>query len=272
MTARFTSAFFPAPIPPNDCIQQKRLREFDFAIAQVLVALHIQASKLHCTLFLTGRLIQLAWKKDVAPNLSPATVRQRDSYIRIHVLPVFAKEAPHALDVRALQRFATNLQNDLSPKTVKNILEAIFAVMRYTNKCGIKTTPVSFSDLTIVDEEAPEPPYFTSEQVHQIIKAARQPYKTMFALPSVMGARAGELLALTVPDLDFHRRTIRVNKSAADLTRQVRKPKTKKCVALLPMPSYLEPMLRNYLRRYWKNKGSTPLSGAAEERICHVAK
>jgi hypothetical protein len=48
-----------------------------------------------------------AWKKDVAPQLSPATVRQRESNLRIHVLPVFAKDAPHALDVPALQRFAS---------------------------------------------------------------------------------------------------------------------------------------------------------------------
>ena len=59
-------------------------------------------------------------------------------------------------------------------------------------------------------------------------------------------------MALTVPDLDFHRKTIRVNKSADDLTRQVRQPKTKKSVALLPMPSYLEAMLREYLRYHWK--------------------
>ena len=42
-----------------------------------------------------------AWKKDVAPQLSPATVRQRESYLRIHILPVFAKSATHALDVRS---------------------------------------------------------------------------------------------------------------------------------------------------------------------------
>ena len=37
-----------------------------------------------------------AWKKDVAPQLSPATVRQRESYLRTHGLPAFAKEALHA--------------------------------------------------------------------------------------------------------------------------------------------------------------------------------
>ena len=74
----------------------------------------------------------------------------------------------------------------------------------------------------------------------------------MFALASLMGARAGELLALTMSDLDFERKTTRVNKSADDRTKVVRQPKTKKSVALLPMPSSLEPLLRNYLKHHWK--------------------
>ncbi len=192
------------------------------------------------------------WKKDVAPQLSPATVRQRESYLRHHVLPVFATEAPHTLDVPVLQRFATSLQNDLSSKTVINVLGTIFAVLRYAKKRKMRTSEVSFSDLTLRKPEPPERPFFTSEQVGRIIAVADEPYKTMFALASIMGARAGELMALTVPDLDFHRKTIRVNKSADDRTRMVRQPKSKKSVALLPMPSYLEAMLRDYLNHHWK--------------------
>ena len=207
-----------------------------------------------------------AWKRDVAPQLSPATVRQRDSYFRVHVLPAFAKEAPHALNVPALQRFATSLQTSLSSKTIINILEAIFAVLRYAKKCGMRTAPVSFSDLTIRDQEVSERPYFTSEQVGQIIRIAKEPYKTMFALASVMGARAGELLALTVSDLDFCRKTIRVNKSTDDLTRQVRQPKTRKSVALLPMPSYLEAVLRDFLKHHWKENPNQLLFPAPRKR------
>jgi hypothetical protein len=129
-----------------------------------------------------------AWKKDVAPQLSPATVRQRESYLRTHILPAFGGEAPHALGVRALQRFATTLQNGLSPKTVINILETIFAVLRYAKKCGARTIPVSFSDLTVRESDSPERPFFTTGQVAQIISAAKEPYKTMFALASVLGA------------------------------------------------------------------------------------
>jgi hypothetical protein len=124
-----------------------------------------------------------AWKKDVAPQLSPATVRQRESYLRTHGLPAFAKEALHALDVRALQQFATTLQNNLSPKTVINILETIFAVLRYAKRCGTKTSPVSFSDLTIRNPESPERPFFTAEQVARIVRAAKGPENFLLRSP-----------------------------------------------------------------------------------------
>jgi integrase len=63
--------------------------------------------------------------------------------------------------------------------------------------------------------------------------------------------RAGEILALNISDLDFEYRTIRVNKSADDKTRQVRQPKTEYSVAYHPMPSALEESLRLYLKNAW---------------------
>jgi integrase len=63
--------------------------------------------------------------------------------------------------------------------------------------------------------------------------------------------RAGETLLLTVDDLDFNDKTVRVNKSIDDATREVRQPKTPSSVALLPMPTPLEGKLRDYLQSHW---------------------
>src|SRR5262249_36649126 len=46
-----------------------------------------------------------SWRKAIAPNLSPATVRQRESYLKTHILPRFADSAAHAIDVAAVQQF-----------------------------------------------------------------------------------------------------------------------------------------------------------------------
>jgi integrase len=77
----------------------------------------------------------------------------------------------------------------------------------------------------------------------------------LFAVAWCTGLRAGDILALTLDDLDFEQRTIRVNKSVDDSTRQVRQPKTKCSIATLPMPSALEGVLRSYIQRWTPNPG-----------------
>src|SRR5260370_12791218 len=193
-----------------------------------------------------------AWRSAVAPQLSPATVRQRESYLRTHILPKFGDAMTDSLDVPTMQQFATELQRAVSPKTIINVVGTVFSILRYAKKCRMHTADVSFRDLTLRSVEPSERPFFASEETVRIIAAAKDPYKTMFALAATTGLRAGELLALTVSDLDFRRKTVRVNKSADDNTRVIRKPKTKKSNALLPMASHLAAMLRDYLQRHWK--------------------
>ena len=93
-------------------------------------------------------------------------------------------------------------------------------------------------------------PFFTREQASLIIESAKEPYKSLFTVAWTTGLRAGELLALSRDDVDFDRKTIRVNKSADDRTREIRQPKTRNSVAMLPMPSALEARLRDYLKVY----------------------
>jgi integrase len=199
-----------------------------------------------------------AWRNAVAPHLSPSTVRQRESYLRTHIIPRFGDSAPHSLNTPALQQFATDLRKTLSRKSVANILSAIFAILDYATKCGVRVTAVSFADLQLGEAATQmDRPFFTREQAALIIDAAPEPYKTMFAVAWSTGLRAGELLALTTTDLDFNRKTVRVSKSSDDNTREIRQPKTKKSCAMLPMPSALEAMLRGYLEHHWKPNPST---------------
>jgi len=169
-------------------------------------------------------------------------------------MPRFKGDALVDIGVGELQQFATDLRKSVSGKTVVNILGAVFAVLKYAEGCGMKVAKVGFTDLQL-GSTGPETPvaFFSRDQVHDIIAAAEEPFKTLFALAWYTGCRAGELLALTLADLNFDQRTIRVNKSSDDNTREIRQPKTKASVALLPMPSALETTLRNYLLRWQPN-------------------
>jgi integrase len=194
------------------------------------------------------------WRSAIAPNLSPATVRPRESFLRTHIIPRFGRSALQEIGVGELQQFATDLRGTVSAKTIVNILSAIFAVISYAERCGMKVRKVSFTDLQLGSTTRETPvAFFTRAQATDIIATAAEPFKTLFAIAWCTGLRAGEILALTVNDLDFMHNTVRVNKSVDDSTREVRQPKTKCSIALLPMPKVLESTLRNYLLHWTPN-------------------
>jgi integrase len=199
------------------------------------------------------------WRKAIAPNLSPSTRRQRESYLRAHILPRFRDCAVQSVGVQEIQQFATDLRKSLSRKTVLNILGTVFTILDYAKKCGIRVPEIRFKDLELgADVGSISAPFFSKEQATRIIESANEPHKTIFAVAWSTGLRAGEILALTRDDIDFERKTIRVNKSSDDRTREIRQPKTRNSVATLPIPSALEATLRNYIEHDWR-KNSTGL-------------
>jgi integrase len=193
------------------------------------------------------------WRQAIAPNLCPSTVRQRESYLKNHMMPRFGRSGLAEMDVDAIQQFATDLRKVVSGKTTLNLLGALFTILDYARKCGMRVPKVGFADLQLGSNRSEESiPFFTREQAVRIIEEAREPFKTIFSLAWMTGMRAGELLALTLDDLNFDRKTLRVNKASDDTTREIRQPKTAGSIALLPMPSALEEVLRNYIQRVWK--------------------
>src|SRR5215469_340214 len=191
------------------------------------------------------------WRVAIAPNLSPATVRPRESFLRTHIMPKFGKCGLAEIGVHELQTFSTDLRKTVSYNTVFQVLATLLGVLKYAQKCGAKVQKVSFADLELGKKTAEPAPFFTRAQVIDILAIAREPFKTLFAIAWFTAMRAGEILALTVNDLNFDDRTISVSKAADDNTREVRQPKTACSTALLPMPSGLETILRNYLMN-WK--------------------
>jgi integrase len=192
------------------------------------------------------------WRTAVAPNLSPATVRAMESQLRTHILPKFGGAGLQEIGIHALQLFATDLRKKVSRTTVRHVLTTMQSIVNYAARCGQPVTRVSLKDLEIGERERVEVPFFTKTQAHQIIETAKEPFKTLFALAFNSGLRAGEILALTVSDLNFVDKTIKVNKAADDSTRAIRQPKTKGSVAVLPMSSTLAALLQSYLTKCWK--------------------
>jgi integrase len=161
------------------------------------------------------------------------------------------------LDIRALQRFATEMLEANSRKAILNVPGTFFAILDYARKCDMRVPETTLSALTIkADKGETETPYFKPNDAARIIASAKEPFKTIFTLAWCTGLRAGELLGLTRGDLDFERKLIIPRKQADDSTRQLRELKTKKSKSPVAMTPEVEAMLRNYLCNVWQENPS----------------
>jgi hypothetical protein len=120
-----------------------------------------------------------AFTESIAPHLACSTAR-RQSHLRFHLLPRFGASALMALDVRTVQRFATELLQTNNRKTILNVLGTFFAVLDYARKCDTRVPEFKFSALTIAPEKEEVTPYFKPTAAAQIIAAAKEPYRTIF--------------------------------------------------------------------------------------------
>jgi integrase len=191
------------------------------------------------------------YMKDVAPQLSPATARQRESHLHAHLLPKFGPMALMAIDVPTLQRFVTALTSQ-SRKSILNLLGTINAILAYAKRCGIRVPDLPSNALTIADRDEAEAAYFKRADVPRIIELSREPYRTIFTLAWTAGLRAGELLGLTVADVDFERLLICPRKQADDRTRELRELKTRKSRTPVPITEETAAIIRAYLKSHWK--------------------
>ena len=191
---------------------------------------------------------------NVAPHLSISTVRQRKSHLHKHLISRFGNEALMSLDVKTLQEFATDMLRTNADKGIVNVLGTLFRVLDYAKRTGIRVPDTKMKDLTLrSSREAKEARYFKPNEVQQIIAAAKEPYRTIFIVAWGTGLRAGEILGLTLNDIDFERRFILPRRQADDRTRQLRELKTKKSQSPVAMTLAVESALRDHIARLQPN-------------------
>ena len=192
------------------------------------------------------------WRTEVLCQRKPSIVRASLSHLKNHVLPQLGKLRLDELGREVQQMFVTRLSRSASRKTVLNALGTLSSMLSTARKWGYICEAVETRNLVLPDEGLkPEARFFTPDQVRQIIELAVEPFRTMFTVLAMTGIRAGELLALTVDDLDFSERRIFIRRSVHRGQTQSLKSKASK--KPLPMPEPLAEVLHEYLKSWRDN-------------------
>jgi integrase len=190
------------------------------------------------------------WKKQVIDLLKPSTAKVMGSHLRFHLVPAFGRVRLDEIGQEQVQDFVGKLAKGKSRHTILNVLGTLASVLKMARKWGYVVAGFQHADLVIPCLKPGKPGrFFTAEQVRSILALALEPWFTIFALAAMTGLRPGEVLGLSIDDLDFEQRLIFVRRSA--WYSHLISPKSKRSMATVPIPGPLAEILTNF-RASWR--------------------
>jgi integrase len=193
------------------------------------------------------------WKKQVIELLKPSTAKVMASHLRFHLVPAFGRTRLDEMGQEQVQTFVGKLAKGRSRHTILNVLGTLASILKMARKWGYAVAGFQQGDLVIPCSKPGMPGrFFTAEQVRSIVALASEPWRTIFALAAMTGLRPGEVLGLSIDDLDFEQRLIFVRRSA--WYSHLISPKSNRSVATVPMPGPLAEVLTNYLASWRPNE------------------
>lgn len=178
------------------------------------------------------------------------TAERTDSMIRNHVegTKLGGRRLAAVLPSEA-QAWATDRSKVLAPST----LRALVKLMRSVYAAAVLDRLVSVSpmvrlSLPSADRERVIP--LTVDQVRALAGAIGERYRAMVLVQAGLGLRLGELLALQVGDVDFLRRTVRIDRQAEPRSLAMVPPKTPRSRRTIPLPEVVGEALAEHLRKF----------------------
>jgi integrase len=215
------------------------------------------------------------YEDDRRPRLRYNTWLSKEYIIKDKLIPYFGNKPMNEIDAKDIIKWQNTLiesranngkpYKDTYLKTIHNQLTAILthAYKFY----GLKVNPASKAG-SMGKKHAEEMDFWTREEYARFSTVAMEtprayyPYEVLYWC----GLRIGELLALSYSDIDFDRKTIRINKSYQKLKGQeyITDPKTPKSKRVISIPDNLCDKLKEYMGLQYGYKMS--------DRMFHVSK
>lgn len=201
-----------------------------------------------------GSLVEL-YMEDCATRLRATTVANKQCLFDSKILPTFRSVAVRDITPTMIRRWQNSLLNDPAGysqtylKTINNQMSAVmnFAIRYY----GLSKNPVVVCG-PFGKKSASAMQFWTRDEFRQFIEFVKKPAARLaFELLFWTGMRSGELLALTLDDVDFENARISITKTATQLNGEtvINPPKTPKSNRVISVPRFLLALIRDYADR-----------------------
>jgi len=179
--------------------------------------------------------------EDIATNtLAPRTVISYKYLITNHINPEIGNIRLSLLRPEHLQTLYTKkLAEGLSRRTVQYIHQFIHTALKVACKWGLVLRNVAdLAQAPIAEKKTPV--ILTVTQVNELLAMVREDrLYALYVCAVSLGIREGELLALNWDDIDFEKKTLKIDKQLQYIPNHgliIKPPKTKSSFRTLPLP------------------------------------
>lgn len=201
-----------------------------------------------------GSLVEL-YMEDCATRLRPTTYENKRWLFDSKILPTFRSVPVNEITPTMIRRWQNDLLADpagYSPTYLKTVNNQMSAVMNYAVRFyGLPSNPVVVCG-PFGKKTADEMQFWTRDEFRRFIECVKKPAARLaFELLFWTGMRSGELLALTLLDVDFERSRISINKTAAQVKGEtvIQPPKTPRSNRIVSVPRFVLALIRDYADR-----------------------
>ncbi|MDQ1738080.1 MAG: hypothetical protein QOH56_4331 [Pseudonocardiales bacterium] len=179
----------------------------------------------------------------------PNTAKITDNALRLHIIPRFGDRTLQSILRSDVQMMVKALSETFAPGTVRNIYDTLARMYgSAVDDRVVASSPCRRIVLPSTDDEGEVHPPAEAE-VAALVNAVPELYRALVVLLAGSGLRIGEALGLQVSDVDFLRRTVRVQRQRLQ-TGQMGPTKTAKSVRTVPVGDVVIGALAAHLAAY----------------------
>ena len=211
---------------------------------------------------ITFEALYLKYKEYIRLRIRESTAVSRFSMIDRHILPFFKKKVVADISPADVAAWLNEmLQKGLSNTYLNQINIYLKAIFTYAvDYVGLPKNPCTKS---IGSRKTRKLNFWTPEEYARFIETCKDnvEYYTIFEILYYTGMREGELLALTLNDIDFKENKIHITKTYYRITGKdlINAPKTESSERIVDIPEFLTQEIREYVTHLYKPDPETRL-------------
>lgn len=208
------------------------------------------------------------YKKYITPRVRKSSLNGRFNMIERHITPFFGSRLVSEITPADIVTWQNEmLQKDLSETYLNQINIYLKAIFNYAVEyLGLLKNPCTKS---IGSRKTKKLDFWTPEEYHKFIEqlSTRKDfyenlaYFTMFEILYYTGMRVGELLALTLQDVDLDANQIHITKTYYHIPGEdmINPPKTESGERVVDIPGFLADEIKEYIEHLYEPEPETRL-------------